>query len=59
MAIGDNDNDVDLFKKADISIAVKNASNMAKKVCNYVCERDSAAGYLDMLTVIEQAKRYY
>lgn len=59
LAIGDNDNDVDLFKKADISIAVKNASNMAKKVCNYVCERDSAAGYLDMLTVIEQAKRYY
>ena len=59
LAIGDNDNDIDMFESADISVAVGNASNMAKQAADYICERDRAAGYLDMLTVIEQAKRYY
>ena len=59
LAIGDNDNDIDMFESADISVAVKNASMMAKRVADYICERDHAAGYLDMLMVIEQAKRYF
>lgn len=58
LAIGDNDNDIDLFESADISVAVGNASNKAKQIADYLCERDGAAGYLDMLMVIEQAKRY-
>lgn len=31
LAIGDNENDVDLFKLADISVAVANSSTLAKK----------------------------
>ena len=59
LAIGDNDNDIDLFKAADISVAVANSSKKAKKSANYICRKSDADGYLEMLTVIEKAKRLY
>lgn len=59
MAIGDNDNDVDLFEAADISVAVSNASLKAKQTADYWCRRENAAGYLDMLVVIENARKYW
>ena len=59
LAIGDNDNDIDLFKMADISVAVANSSSTARKTADYLCRRDCAEGYLDMLMVIETAKRYW
>lgn len=59
LAIGDNDNDIDMFESADISVAVGNASPKARQVAEYICERNRAEGYLDMLMVIEQAKRYF
>lgn len=59
LAIGDNENDVDLFKLADISVAVANSSTLAKKTADYLCKRECAEGYLDMLRVIENAKRYW
>lgn len=58
LAIGDNDNDIDLFKVADISVAVANSSPKAIKTADYLCKRDNAEGYLDMLVVVETAKRY-
>ena len=59
LAIGDNDNDVDMLKAADISVAVANSSLEAIKVSDYLCGRNSAEGYLDMLTVVENAKKYF
>ena len=59
LAIGDNDNDVDLFEAADISVAVSNASLKAKQTADYWCRRENAAGYLDMLVVLENAKKYW
>ncbi len=59
LAIGDNDNDVDLLENADISVAVANSSTAAIQHADYVCKNKSACGFLDMLTVIEQAKRYF
>ena len=59
LAIGDNDNDIDLFENADISVAVANSSRNAKNIADFICENESAAGYLDMLIVIERAKRYW
>ena len=59
LAIGDNDNDIDLFKAADISVAVANSSKKAKKSANYIGRKSDADGYLEMLTVIEKAKRLY
>lgn len=59
LAIGDNDNDVELFKSADISVAVGNTSDLAREYADYVCERNNAEGFYDMLKVLENAKRYY
>ena len=59
LAIGDNENDIALFKLADISVAVANSSALAKRTADYLCRRECAEGYLDMLMVIETAKRYW
>ena len=58
LAIGDNDNDKELFQYADISVAVENSSAIAIDTADYVCENESAYGFFDMLTVINNAKRY-
>lgn len=59
LAIGDNDNDKELFQNADISIAVENSSSVAIETADYVCENESAEGFSDMLEVIKSAKKYY
>ena len=48
-----------ILKMADISVAVANSSSTARKTADYLCRRDCAEGYLDMLMVIETAKRYW
>lgn len=58
LAIGDNDNDKELFRHADISIAVANASVIAMTEADYICENDSASGFLDILNVIKRAKTF-
>lgn len=59
LAIGDNDNDVELFKGADISVAVANSSPLARAHADYLCNQRSACGFSEMLKVLEDAKRYY
>lgn len=59
LAIGDNDNDKELFENADISVAVENSSSVAIETADYVCENESAEGFWDMLEVIKNAKKYY
>jgi Cof subfamily protein (haloacid dehalogenase superfamily) len=59
LAIGDNDNDKELFQYADISVAVANSSLIAIENADYICEHESAWGFLDMLNVIRTAKKYY
>lgn len=59
LAIGDNDNDIELFQKADISVAVENASEQAINYAEYVCENESASGFLDLLKVLERVDRYF
>lgn len=46
LAIGDNDNDKELFQYADISVAVENSSAIAIDTADYVCENESAYGFL-------------
>ncbi len=58
LSIGDNDNDFELFKFADISVAVANSSISAKEAADYICKNESANGFLDMLNVILIAKKY-
>ncbi|HHV10275.1 MAG TPA: HAD-IIB family hydrolase [Clostridiales bacterium] len=59
LAIGDNDNDKELFQCADISVAVANSSELAIENADYICEHESAWGFLDMLNVLKTAKKYY
>lgn len=59
LAIGDNDNDIELFSGADISVAVANSSPLAFDYADYVCDNKSAQGFYEMLQVLESAKRYY
>lgn len=59
LAIGDNDNDKELFENADISVAVEDSSFVAIENADYICENKSAEGFWDMLEVIKKAKKYY
>ena len=59
LAIGDNDNDKELFEKADISVAVANSSTLAITTAQYLCENECAKGFLDMLETVKNAKWYY
>ena len=59
LAIGDNDNDKELFEKADISVAVANSSTLAITTAQYLCENECAKGFLGMLETVKNAKWYY
>lgn len=58
LAIGDNNNDIELFEKADISVAVANSSKAAIDVADYICEYEKGSGFLQMLRVMAAAKRF-
>lgn len=59
LAIGDNDNDIELFQSADIAVAVGNSSVNAIEEADYICDKDSTKGFLDMLNVIKEARKYW
>lgn len=58
VAIGDNDNDVELLQNADIGIVVANGSQAAKEVAQYQCRNDGTLGVLEVVQIIKEAKRY-
>ncbi|XJZ27210.1 Cof-type HAD-IIB family hydrolase [Bacillota bacterium Lsc_1132] len=54
MAIGDNFNDVSMFKKAGRSVAMGNASQMIKDLCDFVTDTNEESGVAKaILTVLE------
>lgn len=59
IAIGDNDNDVELLRRADIGIAVANASLAAVNAAKYQCRQMGTSGVLELLEVIKAANRYW
>ena len=53
VAIGDSLNDADMFRTAAISVAMGNAPDKVKALCDYVtdtCENDGVARAIEMLT---------
>jgi hydroxymethylpyrimidine pyrophosphatase-like HAD family hydrolase len=44
MVIGDSANDIPIMERAAWSVAVENASNEVKKVCNVVAPSNKSAG---------------
>lgn len=59
LAIGDNDNDCELLKAADIGVAVANGSDDAKQAADYICEHEGAAGVLDVIHTLKNASKYW
>lgn len=58
IAIGDNDNDIELLQGADIGVAVANASSKAKKAAKFECKYEGAGGVLELINTIKAANRY-
>lgn len=58
IAIGDNDNDIELLQKADIGVVVANGSSAAKAVAQYHCREAGASGVLELVRTIKEATRY-
>lgn len=59
IAIGDNDNDIELLQRADIGVAVANGSLAAKAVAQYHCCEEGALGVLELVRIIKEANRYF
>jgi len=59
IAIGDNDNDIELLQEADIGVAVANGSSAAKAVAQYQCREAGASGVLELVRTIKEANRYF
>lgn len=46
IAVGDNYNDISMFKVAGLSVAARNAVDDVKEICDYVCRADNNEGVL-------------
>jgi len=58
LAIGDNDNDMELLQQADIGVVVSNGSEKAIQAADYMCKNAGASGVLDVMAVIKSAQIY-
>lgn len=58
VAVGDNDNDTELLKEADIGVVVANGSPAAKAVAQYECQENGTLGVLELVRTIKEANRY-
>ena len=58
VAVGDNDNDIELLKEADIGVVVANGSPAAKAVAQYECQENGTLGVLELVRTIKEANRY-
>lgn len=59
MAIGDNDNDVELLSAVGISVCVANASQSAKSVSRFQTSYPSSRGAIEALDLVTRARRLW
>ncbi|AXA75062.1 hypothetical protein CE206_00675 [Achromobacter xylosoxidans] len=59
MAIGDNDNDVELLAAVGISVCVANASLKAQGASRYKTKYSSSSGAIEALDLVTRAKRLW
>ena len=59
LALGDNDNDVEMLQWAGIGVAIAEASSDALAGADYVCHYGVARGVVEILRLIRSAHRYY
>jgi len=59
LAIGDNDNDVEMLKSAGIGVAVSTASPAACQHADFVCQFGPFQGAIQVLRLVCEARRYF
>lgn len=59
LALGDNDNDMEMLGWAGIGVCVADASPGAKSKSEYVCRYGAAEGAVELLRLVKQARRYF
>jgi hydroxymethylpyrimidine pyrophosphatase-like HAD family hydrolase len=57
LAVGDNENDLEMLSLAGIGVAVKGAAAGVMARADYVCAHDAAGGVLEVLRLIKSARR--
>lgn len=57
LAVGDNDNDVELMEWAGLSVAVRGASEAACRVATYISRQGPEHAAIELLDLIRQARR--
>lgn len=57
LAVGDNDNDAEMFAQAGIAVAVSGATCLALQSSDYVASKPAAAGVLETLRLVVEARR--
>lgn len=58
LALGDNDNDVEMLIWAGIGVAVGGATPAAIEACDFVCNRDAIEGAVEAVRLIRNARKY-
>ncbi len=59
LAIGDNDNDIEMLQAAGIGVVVDGASAQALLAADYVCNHGVVAGVTEVLRLIGHSRRYW
>ena len=50
LAIGDSENDIEMFQTAGVSAAVSNATDTAKQNADFICSRPRTNGVIEAIT---------
>lgn len=59
MALGDNDNDVEMLQWSGIGVTVSGASPAALAASDFVCRHGTAEGAVETLRLVKQARRFF
>ena len=59
LAIGDNDNDIEMLKWAGIGVGVAGSSPMAAESADFISDYDAVGGAIQVLNTISHARRYF
>jgi Cof subfamily protein (haloacid dehalogenase superfamily) len=59
LAVGDNDNDVELLRVVGISVCVANASKMAQESSMYKTRYEATTGAIEILELVTRARRLF
>ncbi len=57
LALGDNENDIEMMASSGIGVAVHNSSPNIIQIADYLCTRDAAGGSLEVLRLVRAARR--